>query len=223
MYPEYGSSSDDDDQPHSPARKRQRGNFRAAPLPPPLDFDGAYFQSYSLLSPHEEIIKDSVLINTYKKAIMHHRANIEGKVVLDVGCGTGLIAMFCAQAGARKDVEIPGKVDVIISEWMGNMLFCENMLSSIITAKERWLKTGGVILPSSATLYMAPFTNPKRHREVVELWRGDFYGIDRAYIERIKPENLLTCHHVQVLDVLYVSLNNFGFQMPGSLNIKDNN
>ncbi|MED6219644.1 hypothetical protein PIB30_037709 [Stylosanthes scabra] len=33
---------------------------------------------------------------------MHHRANIAGKVVLNVGCGTGFLALFWAQAGARK-------------------------------------------------------------------------------------------------------------------------
>ncbi|PNX92491.1 hypothetical protein L195_g015629, partial [Trifolium pratense] len=49
-----------------------------------------------------------------------------------------------------KDVTIEEKADVIISEWMGDMLFRENMLSTIISARDRWLTVGGLILPTVA-------------------------------------------------------------------------
>lgn len=38
---------------------------------------------------HEEMLKDRVRTETYMKAITHNRHLFEGKVVLDVGCGTG--------------------------------------------------------------------------------------------------------------------------------------
>ncbi len=42
-------------------------------------------------------------------------------------------------------VDIPEKIDVIISEPMGYMLFNERMLESFLHAK-KWLKPGGIIV-----------------------------------------------------------------------------
>ncbi|KAG4917313.1 hypothetical protein JHK85_055594 [Glycine max] len=75
------------------------------------------------------------------------------------------------------DVEINEEVDVIISEWMGYMLLYESMLGSVINARDRWLKPGGLILPSSSTLYMAPVTHTDRYSDSVDFWRN-VYGID---------------------------------------------
>jgi len=73
------------------------------PAPPPCtDYDMAYFKAYSRIGVHEEMLKDHVRTNTYRNAIMHHKDLISGKVVLDVGCGTGVLSIFCAFAGATR-------------------------------------------------------------------------------------------------------------------------
>ncbi|PKU79422.1 putative protein arginine N-methyltransferase 6.2 [Dendrobium catenatum] len=66
------------------------------------ELDDAYFQSYSQIGIHEEMIKDHVRTKTYRNAIMQHQNLISGKVVMDVGCGTGILSIFCALAGARR-------------------------------------------------------------------------------------------------------------------------
>lgn len=60
-----------------------------------------YWNSYSHFGIHEEMIKDSVRTGSYRKAIMAGDL-FKGKVVLDVGCGTGILSLFAAQAGAKK-------------------------------------------------------------------------------------------------------------------------
>ncbi|XVF50426.1 hypothetical protein PTKIN_Ptkin04bG0099000 [Pterospermum kingtungense] len=45
--------------------------------------------------------QDWVQTDTYKAAIMQHQSFIEGKVVMDVGCGT-FFSIFYAQAGAKR-------------------------------------------------------------------------------------------------------------------------
>ena len=48
------------------------------------------------------MIGDEARTGAYLAAIEGHAAELEGKVVLDVGCGTGILSMFAARAGARK-------------------------------------------------------------------------------------------------------------------------
>ncbi|XP_027217446.1 protein arginine N-methyltransferase 6 [Penaeus vannamei] len=152
--------------------------------------DESYFASYSDIELHRTMIEDTVRTNAYQQAIFQNmEENIRGKVVVDVGCGTGILSMFCAQAGAKKvyaidaskiavhakqlieangfkdvitvlqgkaeEVELPEKVDVIVSEWMGYMMLYETMLPSVLYVRDKWLKPGGKMYPERAVLYMA--------------------------------------------------------------------
>ena len=46
---------------------------------------------------HEEMIKDRVRTNTYRTAIMNNWFKFKDKIVMDVGCGTGILSLFAAQ------------------------------------------------------------------------------------------------------------------------------
>jgi len=61
-----------------------------------------YFDSYAHFGIHEEMLKDEVRTLTYRNAMYHNRHIFKDKVVLDVGCGTGILSMFAAKAGASK-------------------------------------------------------------------------------------------------------------------------
>ena len=61
-----------------------------------------YFDSYARFNIHEEMLKDEVRTLTYRKAVLYNEHLFKDKVVLDVGCGTGILSMFCAKAGAAK-------------------------------------------------------------------------------------------------------------------------
>jgi len=65
-----------------------------------------YFDSYAHFGIHEEMLKDEVRTLTYRNSMFHNKHLFKGKVVLDVGCGTGILSMFAAKAGARKVIGI---------------------------------------------------------------------------------------------------------------------
>ena len=56
-----------------------------------------YFDSYSHHGIHEEMLKDEVRTRTYQMAVLNNKHLFEGKVVLDVGCGTGILSLFAAK------------------------------------------------------------------------------------------------------------------------------
>ncbi|KAF7153551.1 hypothetical protein RHSIM_Rhsim01G0078300 [Rhododendron simsii] len=149
-----------------------------------------YFCTYSFLYHQKEMLCDRVRMNAYYNAVFDNRDHFYGKTVLDVGTGSGILAIWAGQAGAKKvyaveatkmseharelvkannlqnvveviegsieDVNLPEKVDVIISEWMGYFLLRESMFDSVIFARDRWLKPTGVMYPSNARMWLAP-------------------------------------------------------------------
>lgn len=52
-------------------------------------------------------------------------------------------------------MELPEKVDIIISEWMGYFLLYESMLDCVLYARDRWLKPDGIMMPDKAKMYIA--------------------------------------------------------------------
>lgn len=65
-----------------------------------------YFDSYSHFGIHEEMLKDEVRTKTYMRAIMNNKHLFRGKTVLDIGCGTAILCMFAAKAGAKQVIGI---------------------------------------------------------------------------------------------------------------------
>jgi len=65
-----------------------------------------YFDSYAHFGIHEEMLKDEVRTLTYRNSMWHNKHLFKGKVVLDVGCGTGILSMFAAKAGAKRVIGV---------------------------------------------------------------------------------------------------------------------
>ncbi|XP_077993663.1 protein arginine N-methyltransferase 3-like isoform X2 [Glandiceps talaboti] len=70
------------------------------------DEDEAYFDSYGHYGIHEEMLKDRVRTESYRDFIYKNSHIFKDKVVLDLGCGTGILSMFAAKAGASHVIAV---------------------------------------------------------------------------------------------------------------------
>ncbi|KAI3377355.1 hypothetical protein L3Q82_008559, partial [Scortum barcoo] len=68
--------------------------------------DEAYFSSYGHYGIHEEMLKDKVRTESYRDFMYRNPEVFRDKVVLDVGCGTGILSMFAARSGAKKVIAV---------------------------------------------------------------------------------------------------------------------
>ena len=217
---------------------------------PAAEKEHPFFYYYGQLAHQQNMLQDSVRTGTYNKAILMNKKNLKGKVVLDVGTGSGILAMFAVQAGAKKvyaveasgmaryakriiehnnmgdkitvilgkieDIELPEKVDVIISEPMGFMLVHERMLESYIIARQKFMKPSGLMMPTVGRLYCSVFSDDTLYYDVFSkaaFWNNkNFYGLKidnmladsqrenflQAVVGYITPSSLLTeetCKH----------------------------
>jgi predicted RNA methylase len=163
------------------------------------------------------MLKDTIRTDAYRDFIYAHKDLFAGKTVLDIGCGTGILSLFCAKAGAARviavdrsdiidkarenvfrnglgdvitclrgkieEVSLPvDKVDIIVSEWMGYCLLFEAMLPSVLWARDRYLTPDGLLVPSHANLWIAPFAESDYIPEQTAFWT-DVYGFDMTAMQ----------------------------------------
>ncbi|KAI1428448.1 S-adenosyl-L-methionine-dependent methyltransferase [Xylaria sp. FL1777] len=172
-----------------------------------------YWESYAGVDIHETMLKDTVRTDAYRDFIYNNKHLFAGKTVLDIGCGTGILSMFCARAGASRvlavdasdiilkareniyraglsdtittlhgkmeEVTLPvDQVDIIVSEWMGYCLLFEAMLPSVLYARDKYLASGGLMIPSHTNMWVAPVSDPVWVSENGESFWADVYGFD---------------------------------------------
>lgn len=111
----------------------------------------------------------------------------------------GLKACRIAQVHSTAIAE-PDKVDVVVSETLGNYPLEENIVGTLNDARERFLKPGGVIIPGGLEQYVAPVVAPRLYEEL-SVWDGVGYGLDFApaktmslnniYVRTLAPGDLL--------------------------------
>ncbi|KAL1356511.1 hypothetical protein HN51_008514 [Arachis hypogaea] len=86
--------------------------------------------------------------------------------------------------GKIEEIELPvEKVDIIISEWMGYFLLFENMLNSVLYARDKWLVEGGVVLPDKASLHLTAIEDADYKEDKIEFW-NNVYGFDMSCIKK---------------------------------------
>ena len=223
-----------------------------------------YFDSYSHFGIHEEMLKDTVRSISYKRAIMQNKHLFDGKVVLDIGCGTGILSMFAASAGAKlvigvemssiiesarqiiqengfegrivllqgkmEEVQLPvPKVDIIISEWMGYFLLYESMLDTVLYARDRYLKEGGLVFPNRATMFLTGIEDAQYRYEKNDYWNNVYgfsmscmadWAISEPLVDVVEEKAVLADDVViKEIDILTISKEDLAFESEFELRV----
>ncbi|KAK2707231.1 hypothetical protein QYM36_015047 [Artemia franciscana] len=76
------------------------------------------------------------------------------------------------------------QVDIIISEWMGYCLFYESMLDTVLYARDKWLKEGGMLFPDKACLYLTAIEDRQYKDDKINWW-DDVYGFNMSSIRKV--------------------------------------
>ena len=66
--------------------------------------NSVYYDSYGNLSVHALMLRDQPRMETYARALAESKSSIEGKIVVDVGSGTGILSMLCAKQCKPKHI-----------------------------------------------------------------------------------------------------------------------
>ena len=80
--------------------------------------------------------------------------------------------------GDATKVKLPERVDVLVSEWLGNFGLEENMLPALIAFRKGNLKRTGKVIPQTVALRLAPVETQRGHRQI------HFFGNPIPVLER---------------------------------------
>jgi SAM-dependent methyltransferase len=125
-------------------------------------------------------IERSVALKWAKKLAEHH----------------GLSDKIIFYNGDSRNVELPEKVDVVLTETIGHMAFEEGMVESIFDAKSRFLLPDGKIIPQKVNLKVAPICEENIYRSCIECWKTT-WGIDYSLL---REDAVKACYLTEITD-----------------------
>ena len=106
----------------------------------------------------------------------------------ELAAANGVAEVVRVIQGDVMDVELPERVDVIVSEWLGGFGIDEGMLAPVIAARDRWLKPGGAMIPRSVTAWTA-LVHDRYLADAVAFLRHNPYGVElRDLVEKTVNE-----------------------------------
>lgn len=89
--------------------------------------------------------------------------------------------------GDAHQLVLDEEADVIVSEWLGHMAYVENMFDVVMAVRDAWLKPGGVMIPATVDLMLAPVDAADLHDDFgAGFWQRDIHGIDFSCFTKVE-------------------------------------
>lgn len=150
-----------------------------------LDFAN-YFVSYGYLFHQKDMLQDRGRMDAYRDAILRNPRSFKDKVVLDVGTGSGVLAIWAAKAGAKRVYA----VEATSMAQQARRLVQQNGLSEVVTVLEG---------------YMEQLELPEQVDIIVSEWMG-YYLLRESMLDSVlfarqkhlKPDGAHFPSHAQI-------------------------
>mmetsp|Transcript_28627 Transcript_28627/g.48713 ORF Transcript_28627/g.48713 Transcript_28627/m.48713 type:complete len:628 (+) Transcript_28627:108-1991(+) len=144
------SSNEEEKAPPNKTEKKKRRKKKKSPV---VDTDSYYFTSYSNTGIHETMLRDTVRTAAYEEAILSNAKPLfRNKVVMDIGCGTGVLSLFCAKAGAKKVIAVDNSDILNQAERIVKLNGFENVVTCVRGKIESLIETKGLPLDDGETV-----------------------------------------------------------------------
>ncbi|VFQ72954.1 unnamed protein product [Cuscuta campestris] len=109
-----------------------------------------YFHYYGQLLHQQNMLQDYVRTGTYYAAVIENRSDFHGRVVVDVGAGSGILSLFAAQAGAKHVYAVEASE---MAEYANKLIAGNPLLADRITVIKG--KVEDVELPEKADILIS--------------------------------------------------------------------
>ncbi len=175
---------------------------------------------------HRELLADKTRTGAFREAIA--RTVRPGDVVLDLGCGSGILSFFACQSGAArvysidqthaadvalllarhngygdriqvlhgeaKHIELPERVDVLLSETLGVAGLDEGIGEIVADARNRFLKPDARIVPQRVGVLIVPVELDTEYDKHIAFWNETRYGVDLRPLRLFASSSILFAH-----------------------------
>jgi protein arginine N-methyltransferase 1 len=168
---------------------------------------------------HRTLLSDRLGQEAFRRAI--RRAVVPGAVVLDLGTGTGIHALFACEAGARRVYAVDRDVVIELARSIARANRFDDRITFVhadiaevtlpepvdvivahqsfgdlfvllSAAKRRFLKPGGRVIPLSAELFAAPAEAPVAFEQMIGFW-GERLGFDFTTVREVGTNTVHEC------------------------------
>lgn len=111
-------------------------------------------------------------------------------IAAKVAAANGLLDKVTFIRKKIEEAELPEPVDIIVSVFTGNFLLEEDLLPSLLLARDRFLKPSGVLLPDRAEMLAVPVCAAEYYRRHVGQWSLPSQGIDFSAVRPYAANSL---------------------------------